>query len=459
MTVSWVSWDAIPAESTVRCWLPEAPERKLGGAWHLVDGAAGILELASSFPPRIVGGDVHSSYDVVHLETANVSGATLIDCREIGSIGRGGGGRDNRAQTLEVGTAMWGACLKQEDLRFSEALFTTAGLAEWAFPDASSRFETTVEESGTRAEYRRPPAFDGQVRGTRVQLLADVNPLERGPSVTFDEEVMFRVSWDGAQPWDTVIRPTCLRLADLLSFATRRPNPPAAMRVAGPALALQHGDMHITESVAVFDATIRPSAESFDSTRRVLFHLGQAPGGWEGLANAWMDLQDEIGISLDLLTTLRTSAHETLYSRFFAAAQMLEGYHRARIGGQRMEAAVCLAHGNEPSFRERIDAVLQRAGQLGRGVARLRPQFSRDVVKYRNDYAHLLRPHDVPAELELIDLVVASEWIMIGCVLQDLVWGDAEAWALVGNHPAYGSATRPLVPIKARPGRDASRDQ
>jgi hypothetical protein len=39
---------------------------------------------------------------------------------------------------------------------------------------------------------------------------------------------------------------------------------------------------------------------------------------------------------------------------------------------------------------------------------------------------------------------------MTGCVLKDLGWEDATARQIVSSHPAYRSATRPLVPIKAK---------
>jgi hypothetical protein len=186
---------------------------------------------------------------------------------------------------------------------------------------------------------------------------------------------------------------------------------------------------------------------------------------------AWWSLHSEIGVVADLVAALR-EGRGYVSSQFLTGASAIEGYHRHRHGRARASAEhkarvkrivdaappdervwlnEQLAFSHEPTFAERVDAVVARAGTLFPPAVGNIDAWRQWVKAGRNSVAHR-DPSMVDLDKEwrtTVRVTATIEWLMTLVLLRDLGIPDSVIERGVRRERGLEAATQHLR--EARP--------
>jgi hypothetical protein len=169
---------------------------------------------------------------------------------------------------------------------------------------------------------------------------------------------------------------------------------------------------------------------------------------------------------MDLYLSLDYAPPLHMETRFMNACQAAEGYHRATSTGTVMDPeehkkivgdllAVCpenrrqwlggvLANSNDPSFKRRIEELVERAGSAVRKLMVPRPKYAVKMRDYRNTFAHWLSTEPPTDDLgaELHDLIRVTRFVLASCLLRDLGWSASDAESALAQNQLFDQAVR-----------------
>ena len=378
-----------------RFWLPDDPDRTVGG-WLSLVGRWPALELAEPLTPALKeiardeqpDGSVVTTYepadDDVEPATTTIHGllrkgprrrVTLI---ETFNTGReqvfGTSVRDPGAERLEAAYALVGAHVDDAEARFMRAGVRYRHLDTWAqMPGIEMEVRTDGSETVVRS--KRPESLSTDLTTPAGQLLVEADlPMPkltvRGTTLKRDVSFQFKSETEGLTVQEllgTLVNPVGV----LLSLALDIDTPPVSLEVESPR----------GEWMRVVHPLIE--ADDVEPPRHVLLWREQLDlsmiGAWLGKANELSPVPQLVaGVAFgpssrtleNQLLELATAA-EGLHRRLFPSERLMSRSKAERtardasyavLGDVRQLVRERLAHLEEPSYRDRLNKLIERAG-------------------------------------------------------------------------------------------------
>ena len=389
---------------------------------------------------------------VVHGLLHDGGSITALQCYAAGRRTHGTGDERHTRQTLAVMTFVIGEYLDAEPV-FDRIAVHLNYLREWA--DVREGWESPAgDASGYSLRYTRPRDRSVSLRDGRAVALRTVQRIvSSSRSVAAEQETIFSVVFRTPATLDTVGN-TVASLRDLISFTRRRPTSVLRITTTCPGVLIAPGvdvpreldlrSTQVTQESATADAASLPEWD-------FLFLAPEAPAEYGALIQSWFDLEERLDVMLDLFLGLLYAPPRHLENKVMNICQAAEGYHRRTLDHTLMPAdqykaltdtliGACpedrregvrdlLSHGNAPSFRQRIEELVVRAGGVSDTLTRTFANFSGKLRNYRVLYAHGLAGNlmNDDAVAELADLYDTMRIILEVCLLQDLGWSSPEA--------------------------------
>lgn len=443
-----------------------------GGALTLGSDVGSVLRLNGAFPwdlgkrfePRNQPAEWFD-FPVINGESIDGDRITLLRS----AVTRTRTTLGTQSQELQATDVLVGEHLEEPTPLFDGVVFELSHLADWSRPSGLG----PVTESGDEEQFvvtysRKPPRTAAVTDLGEVALIRDFKYASDVDVYTLRDYAGFGVRFGQPVSIDAVFADAIRPLQDLLTFAEMRPSKPRGVLVTCPGLHVVAG-LDSQSRLAVYRAGIdRPEmAPTADSNPyRRLFALESCPVPFDQLVVNWFGLGKQLGPIIDLYLAIDYAPPVHMETRFINTCQAAEGYHRAVSTGTVMEPSehraiirgvldACpddrrewlrgvLAHSNEPSFKRRIDELVDRAGQAVKPLIDTRPKYSATMRDYRHNFAHWLSTEPPAEDLgrQLHDLIRVTRFVLAACFLQDIGWSPAEVDAVLRQNSLFAQAVR-----------------
>ena len=317
-------------------WLPNVPERRVGGI--LTVQASGNCELQLTGSLLADPFWVHSKDDgeppeeasqVVHGE-AGEEEFTLLHPSVIGGFG-------DRPQQVTPRAVLRGIHLSSVDQRlFSGIELEVDNLTAWS---SISGFKSTMNTKAmtgesndfwVKYELARPAAESvkkGVLHGFEVELewrstfSPQVVATHGGRQLKASELVKAKIQSHGPVAWDQFLN-VSKSFQDLLTFATRHP---CAVRSCHLIVSAEGGGQERVELIRT--AFVEPKSDKEAKWNNFLFHAGDV--SFPELLRKWDKLQSDVGMGIHVLFGLDYVRGGYLENRIMNAASAAESIHRA----------------------------------------------------------------------------------------------------------------------------------
>jgi len=449
-------------------WLPEAPERRIGGAVQFGPRLAARLVFDDELFPAV------APVALVHGVFFDGRRVSAIKGYESNRLTRFGDTRHIQ-QTVDFETLLIGEHVDEQP-RFNHLAVRLTLLRDWA--NVRSGWETEVrEESGYSIRYVGPPDRTVTLSDGRRVTLRTVDRLSHsGQAIQGEQETIFMVEFP--EPGSLAdVGKAVANLQNLITFAARRPSKVVGLTVTCPGVFVAPGveiprELELRTFQVSLDVTPADASVSF-AERDFLFLAPETPEEFGGIVQHWVDLEERLGVVLALFLSLLYVPPHHLENKLMSMCQTAEGYHRRLLDYELMPAAehralvaallkCCpkprrswlsgvLAHSNGPSFKVRIEGLVAKSGAIGAALASTFESYPKSLRDFRNLYAHWpedLAPTTAEKVPELVDLFDATKVILDTCLLVDLGWTEGEAaGALSGKRDFERLMRRPRVEV------------
>ena len=420
-------------------WRPEESDRKIAGTLRTESTGPIRLELLD----LLTNGHSSNRYPVVLGTTADGLPVTLEDLQQIERHSRSSRKLQEpvELETLTPRIAFLGAHLpSEEDRTFKSAVIDLTDLLLWAGP---SGFRATYghEPIEVTVSLTPPPAVETDLPLGRLSLVHGWSTTgdalrSRGIEKSVGFVVDLREPLAIADWLSRVVNP----LRHLLTFATGRPNEVDCLTFTTFRYDPDHGsDVEVLYPRASHVQELPPGREF-----EFLFDAGSLGNAFATTVEAWFHLYSRLGPVLDLFFGPRYRPVTFMENHFLNAVGAAEGYHRATfpntllpkaIHRERVAAVVeaapaghqawlrkRLAYSNEPSLRQRIVDLHQRAAPIVDGVIGSAAEYVPSVVRMRNSLTHRgTSTRKLPTSgRDLLRLTEQTNLLLTVCLLLDL---------------------------------------
>jgi hypothetical protein len=447
-------------------WLPSRADLRIGGDLEWTPTSRPLLKLSGSF--QAVAREDHPSYPLVHGNTYLGEPLTLIDAQQVSM--------PPFSQELVASHALVGTHLQSPADGFELAFVKLDVLGEW------------IGRSGVRhgpISWDMPP---GQV-AAKVEYIMGEQPTVRltdgstvrvqiGPGLNSSRyEVLLRqdaaIEFRPAEPKSCAeMAPYVRGFRELLALITDYP-----VKVTEAQMLLPGSGAKSARTVSWLARWSGPIVVERDPVtwHSMLFNLDDASNYWEPLLQRWYDKRDALADSLDLLLSLTYAPPTFLDTQLVLAVQSAEAYHRRNVRNlrcprdqfkkwrdeivgacpkeDRMRVEELLGFANEPTLRERLTELRDKAASALPMLFDRYPNWVDQTTKMRNAYTHRgsekgpsFDPKDLYNMAEVTPLVVKA------CILLDLGVPDQELAKRILNNSTYSwLLSRGLRPTEQQP--------
>lgn len=462
----------VPERSSGRFWLSDEPEKIVGG-WLDLSGRWPLVELAE--PLVALWHEVSRTQQpdgswVVHEEPADDAAVTvhgmlregprrvtLVSASDAGGNQvMGGVVEDPGTQRLRADYAVLGGHVQGPETLFRHARMRFEHLDVWAqlpgvkleVSDDGSCAVLTGEQQSEERVVLRDPAGHLVLDSTFTMQ----RPTVRGGRLARSAELRWEASGQGltkAELWERLVGP----LSVLLTLAVDADSPPASLEVR------TDDDARWLETVS---PGLTPASDDVLAAGKVLLcreHLGM-----EALEN-WLAQTTTLSPVHRLVAEAVTSPGErTLESQLLELASAAEGLHRrlhpkhqvvTKKKARQARQAACeavdedvrervqqaLAHLDEPTYRDRLLALVEQGRPAVPGVIDRAEEWARRVADARNGFAHQLAgPRYAQMEHRLEEHVIllgSLRWLLTGLLLIQAGTASAVLAQRLEQHQAY----------------------
>ena len=423
--------EAAVLEMTGRWWLATAPHHHVGGTLRL-GVSEGTLELAGELADANLGGSltvlgISNVGEAISIPAASLSSTHTSSSRDLGE--------PSIAQTLVFVRLLRGAHFGDGDAqRFEVISFTTPAIAAWM---QQRPFKIEHEPDGARTIRLATP------EPVPIRLPNGTLTLQWSESGSFGLNVLLRLVptfvWCPIEP--TTLDAALSSIAQPIEFL----------------MTLAIGQIVKLDDVKV--STVHVRDEVWRTAKLALARGIESAGAiedrsWEHLIpyrTVEADLPTVLSTWIDLATRHRSamvqffagalSTNAYLEEAFLSAVRALEIWHRGAFGGEVMSEddfsallnsvrqAVSvddwnflrarLQHANEPSLKQRLDAMISVAAEPLANLIGQFHKFTRRVVDTRNVFTHVGTEEECPFDdLELFYAHKACAALFAETVLQ-----------------------------------------
>ena len=397
-------------------WLPDKPEKKIHGTLTMSTSDRTLLELDDSlsevqpfkpsrFAPKIILGQ---SMQGVRL--------TLLDCIQIDvSFGLATG---LKTQTLLVQMVLVGVSFERiEDVKFKSVSVEFSAIDQWIPLNA---FEVKHEGQTTAITYTRPSPIEVIIDGAKLTVEFQAFPRYDFPKeVCITQKIFLAIETNSEEPFE-VFEHLIFHLQNLITLGLEQAISPLSIVAFNPRVAIEIQGQRVSTPIEVA-FRYRRSEGTLESVKP-FFDFRDIQEHFQTVVKTWFEKES-------LLEPVSVGYFGPFYSprmyleqKFLGYTQALESYHQRVFDGygippdaySKITPAVMTVvptehsdwfHSkldyNEPSLRQRLKALLSKAGWIDLGGN----AFVDKVVKTRNYNTH----HDE----ELKDEAASGEQLIL----------------------------------------------
>jgi len=448
-------------------WLPENPERSVGGQlrWS-VDGAA-ELSIAGGLADPDAGAGLDVDV-VVHGRSDEGKRMTILGAYM--RAGRTIGLSEEAIPTSQLwgfGTLLVGAHVVGPDETYASASLVADHLEQWAaFPPPTVVREPPYDK--VRLEMRFPDSLEALCDNDRVTLgVSHREHMSRNPAVAevvAEVELGFRPSESLtlSQIWRQFVTPMLFFLTIATGEVSRTRRLTLSLRGDWP-----------TSTVDVYDARWRSAGDKEASFWEFLIQRGDIEDFGDTICR-WIRLYNRHPELL--LAFFATPYAPAMYAEesFTRTVHSLEAWHRAEVDGTvfpvdvfhgliaRVEATaandaereflrVRLQHANSPTLKQRLDAMIELSPPSVRGLLAQMPKLTRKVVNTRNKYAHgLSNVAPVLSDLETVWATTTLTLLFYSLLLGELGFPHERAESLLMRSQIWKQVAGPYNVLLSR---------
>lgn len=472
-------------------WLPQDPEREVGGTLTFPGDRQCTLDLLGSFSSDtlettrretgllLTGDDFVNPGIILGISEKRGTPLTLFRCRQIRSTS---GMRGVRSSAYGVNVILVGQHVEsQTELLFRKFALPYDHLNSWASLSGFETHFTNDKEHHSktcevRYEHPEPPEAEVDDRW-KYRIFANFNYNSGLKQIILKEWIYAEIEPPNPVSFDEALgalRP----FQNLVSLGVGR----AVLAMEGRATLAgdqEAGHGTIGPSVKVYFAT--PAIEEPEvkiQSRRMLFKFSDLQDQFSEYMRTWLSHSYALGPVLDLYFSTFYNPQQYLESRFLSLTQAIEAYHRRRLGGQylpdkllkpikeellgviqkakiekeegvppgaKQALTARLKHINDYSLRRRVRELVRDPGNLlGRIIPKPR-SFAEAVVNARNYLTHYSTEQEGQAE-SVKDLYLLAERLkalLDVVLLRELGFEDQKIEKLVKGNESYRHLKEP----------------
>lgn len=419
-----------------RFWLPNAPDHQVSGAMRFAPPLAGTL---------VLDGELLSTPQLepaVHGVLLEGQRVTALDCYPTGTDSYYGEDGRQQQQTVMAQTFVLDAHLNQ-DARFDRAGVVLSYLDDWTDMDEGWQLGECDDMSGSIAYHGRVARTATLDHGRRITLKVGSSVEGTARHLVAKQRSSFVVDFGVPVPL-VEVADVAGSLQNLLTFAARRPSVILGLEVTSPSALDSRSGAPRSLTVRSSQVDTDPAGPPFLSRWDFLFPAPASDDGFSQLMRRWLALEERLGTALDLFLSLRYAPPKHLESQVMTLCQSAEGYHRRTWDEKVMSAEdksnlkaaltpACppaweqrlrswLDHVDEPSFKERIERIVGKAGPIGARVTARFSNYPGKLRDYRHMYAHWLagKPMSEDDVARVSELHDATRILLEACLMQDI---------------------------------------
>jgi len=430
-------------------WLPEDPDRKIGGIFkfspsegvqlELAGALKGSVNLSKPFTPELILGKIPEKGRV-----------TLYRCLEVHRLVSAGESSDIIAEI-----AFLGAHIDPRHTTFSSMTTEAVGLDLWAninwveFPEPRELFSKNFS-----MRFHRPDPLEAQLSdGTKVVLGVRLEGLKKSwvqTEVRLRRNTFAKVNPPSPRPFEESLE-LLQAMLDLASLGILHSVAPSLIKGTIEESEDERNEVEILYQVSN-QLPIDVSALNLYAT---LFTLADVYDHFQDVIRNWFDVRDRLKPVLTLYFATIRAPRMYVESHFLNVVHALEAFHRLVIGGhdlpedeyqKRVDEIIDsapyqwrewlmkkLEHSNEPSLRTRLTEICRMFPHVSSrliGNRKERKHFISQVVDTRNYLTH----HDPKLEkraaqgIALFYLTEKLKVLVECCLLREL--GFSNEWIL-----------------------------
>ncbi len=456
-------------------WLPNT-QSAAGGTLSFAPDMGLRLELAGALVTgsglerlaQTMGMTAYQNHPMIHGLTTDNKVVTLYDCDLAGTTMRSNG---LPGQRYVIGAAFFGVhAASPVDLVFPHASVQYTHLAAWV---GQAQFGTRRSSTETITTYAYPAAITAVLPDATLRITKRAHVAMNQRSYTITEHVW--VEYDSSQPlslhdW---LESHLALMQHLLSLATTRPN--AITRLQFETMTSDPEDPADTPQRTTIDVFFNAFYQGETDPlptwlypEKMLFTLADIPD-LQDLLNRWYQITTELETVNDLFFGAHYAPPRYTSSRFLVNVQALEVYDRIRFSNsvapkqnyrQKVESIInavpeehrvwlkgMLQYGNEPRLLERIQRVVERAGDVIIPLVQDAAQFAKLVKDTRNYFTHFsisVKPRAARGT-DLYWLNTALVLLMQRCYLYELGFSSEESIVLFERNANYRHASKKII--------------
>jgi hypothetical protein len=436
-------------------WLPEAPDSRVAGDLEIAHHDAPRLELAH----YLSDGHPENRYDVVLGVTLKGEPVTLQGARQIGT-----GSVSSRLLpepiTSEILSIDWGYVgahlASPEDRAFSDATIELTDLLTWGGVSGWDQ-QLTRDLGGITVSLTLPDPMVVELPVGRLTLFQGWSTTGDLRSRGIERSIGFRVEL--AEPLD--VQAIMARFGNplryLLTFATGRPNEIERLAVKTKVYDDITGTDVVVEYPRVGDIRNVPDSIGFD----YLFDAQSLGGSFPAVVASWFELYDRVRPALNLLFGPRYRPATFTDNHFLNVVAAAEGYHRATCRNEvlpedehsvRLDAILAasplehrkwleerLRYSNEPTLRQRLNELHDRAGGVVAGVLGSAAEYVGPVVEARNDLTHRGKAGKTSeiSGRDMFRLTEETTFLLTACLMLDLGFDETAVVEATRRSPQF----------------------
>lgn len=375
-------------------WLPQSPDRRVGG----------VLELGAAHQLKVFGDlaeDMRlAETSVIHGECLNRT-VTLFDCDPRG--GTSVLGRDSVANYFSPTALIGHYAVPPKSPHFDIMSCELSHLSTWT---ARSGIRTRLHDPPA-ATYTFPSELTAQCDGFTLTLSTLFKELPVGRTLNWSETERFYAHMRHRVSLNTLTHAAVRPLQHMLSLAAGRICDTERLQVADSARRGSHGKLW-------FDVVHYKGKDGAEFPRDAKSHeflFTLADITFDDFMPKWFDLITRVGLSSDILFSLGRKGNDYVSNRLFNVVSAAEGMHRrlhpeleeqsdkSRARIKRLADQVNdrddrtwlkqqLAFSHLPTFAERLNQLVDRAGPTFTPYHGSRTQWVRIIKDMRNMVAH-----------------------------------------------------------------------
>lgn len=442
-----------------RWWSADDTTHVVGGRLDLEGGIWRVTLLGWLGPWNVHRSDDHDLPGVIHGQI----GTTPIALLDLVPGGWRASGNDPPYETrISVNTVIVGLHATSTT-RFTRAGVRLHHLNEWANRRPWSFDYGSDDSREQRVTFTDPGQLTAELPGATAHLQRGWGQ-EGGAlsSVTMTSDEWVRLDFETPLDLETIEHDWVRPLRNLIELAAAERSPTMGLTV------LHEAADEYTSDASVLSAVSRRVPSRTKHAFEFLFTLDDVT--FPTFMPAWWKLQSEIGGVADLVAALRDGGGY-VSSQFLTGASAIEGYHRHRHGRSKAPAEhkvriaqivgaapeedrdwleQQLAFTHEPTFAERIDEVVERAGPLFPPAVGDINAWCRWVKACRNSVAHR-DPGMVDLDKEwrtTVRVTATIEWLMTLVLLRDARIPDSVIEKGVRRERGLEAATQSLQELQ-----------